>query len=215
MPDSVHNDVSNVRPVLGGLVKTPRHFMLKQFKQKIEKYNRGPIPLVDYLIPYIGDKKEVKIADIGSGPFSRTGQYLDGIKVEVYPSDQSNFDYFWARYNLKPMFPIEVQNMQKLTYPDNYFDIVHCVNALDHTGYAETALKELIRVCKPGGWVYIDCALIQMTARGHNHFWDAEVDGSFTSKDSNFNLKDYGFNIKFIKEPGPKEYSRIVATLQK
>jgi ubiquinone/menaquinone biosynthesis C-methylase UbiE len=129
--------------------------------------------------------------------------------------DQSNFDYFHARYNETPLFPIEVQNMEKLTYPDNFFDIVHCVNALDHTGHAEDAVKELIRVCKPGGWVYIDCALTQRTARGHNHFWDAEVDGSFTSKTEKFNLKDYGFDIKFVELPGPREYSHIVATYRK
>jgi SAM-dependent methyltransferase len=189
--------------------------MLKQFVKKIKQYNSGPIPLVDYLLPFIGDKKEVKIADIGSGPFSRTGQLLDGVKVEIYPSDQSNFDYFWEKYNTKPIFPIEVQNMEKLTYPDNHFDIVHCVNALDHTGYARDAVKEMIRVCKPEGWVYIDCALIQRTIRGHNHFWDAEEDGSFTSKNDMFNLKDFGFKIEFVPLPGPREYSHIIATLQK
>lgn len=189
--------------------------MLKQFKKKIRQYNSGPIPLVDYLIPFIGDKKEVKIADIGSGPFSRTGQLLEGVKVEVYPMDQSNFDYFWERYNTKTMFPIEVQNMEKLTYEDDFFDIVHCVNALDHTPNALPALKEMIRVCKPGGWIYIECALVQRSTRGHRHFWDAEVDGSFTSKTDTFNLKDYGFNIAFKPQPGPRWHSLIIATLQK
>ncbi len=189
--------------------------MLRQFIQKIKDYNSGPIPLVDYLIPFIGDKKDVKIADIGSGPFSRTGQLLDGVKVEVYPMDQSNFDYFWEKYKTKNIFPIEVQNMEKLTYPDNYFDIVHCVNALDHTHDALAALKEMIRVCKPGGWVYINCALIQRTARGHNHFWDAEEDGSFTSKDSTFNLKDYGFKIEYQDNQGDRAYNYITATYQK
>src|SRR3990167_2995292 len=163
---------------------------LKQFIAKIKQYNSGPIPLVDYLIPFVCDKKEVKIADVGSGPFSRTGQSLEGVDVKIYPMDQSDFDYFWERYDTKPIFPIEIQNMEKMTYPDNFFDITHCVNALDHTGDARSAVKELIRVTKSRGWVYIDCALTQRTARGHNHFWEAEVDGSFTSKNDQFNLKD-------------------------
>lgn len=188
---------------------------LKQFRQKIKQYNSGPIPLVDYLLPFIGDKKDVKIADVGCGPFRRTGQLVDGVNIEVYQIDQYDHAEFWAKYDTKPLFPIEVQNMENLTYPDNFFDIVHCVNALDHTPNAETALKQLIRVCKPGGWVYIDCALIQWTTRGHRHFWDAEEDGSMTSKDSHFNFKDYGFNIRFIKNEGPREYSQIIATLQK
>lgn len=189
--------------------------MLKQFKLKIKQYNTKALPLLDYFILMVGDKKEVKIADVGSGPFSRTGQYLEGVDVKVYPMDQSNFDYFWKRYNVTPLFPIEVQNMEKLTYPDEFFDIVHCVNALDHTGNAKAAVSEMIRVCKPGGWIYIDCALIQRTSRGHNHFWDAEEDGIFTSKNDKFDLKDYGFNITFVPLPGPREYSKIIATLQK
>lgn len=189
--------------------------MLKQFKRKIQQYNSKPLPIVDYLLPFIADKKEVKIADIGSGPFSLTGQYLDGIEVKVYPMDQSNFDYFYEKYQAKTMFPIEVQNMEKLTYPDNFFDITHCVNALDHTPNALLALKEMIRVTKLGGWVYIDCALIQRTTRGHRHFWDAEEDGTFVSKTDKFDLKDFGFKIEFKPEPGPRAYSHIIATYQK
>jgi ubiquinone/menaquinone biosynthesis C-methylase UbiE len=189
--------------------------MLKQFIQKIKQYNSGPIPLVDYLIPFVGDKKEVRIADVGSGPFSRTGQLLDGVVVHVHPMDQSDFMYFWDRYGVKPLFPIEVQDMEQLTYPDNHFDIVHCVNALDHTGDAKAAVKELIRICKPGGWVYVNCALIQRTTRGHNHFWDAEEDGSFISKYDKFNLRDFGFKVELTDNKGQRAYNYITATLQK
>ncbi len=189
--------------------------MLKQFIQKIKQYNNGPIPLVDYLLPFIGDKKEIKIADVGSGPFRRTGQLLDGVKVEVYQIDQMDFLDFYAKYGTKPLFPVEVQDMEKMTYPDNFFDIVHCVNALDHTRNALIALKELIRVAKPGGWVYIDCALIQHTNRGHRHFWDALEDGTFTNGDESFNLKDFGFRIEFIDNGGERQFNHIIATLQK
>lgn len=188
--------------------------MLKQFIKKIKQYNSGPIPLVDYLIPLVGDKKEVKIADIGSGPFSRTGQLLEGVDVKIYPMDQSNFDYFWERYNTTPIFPIEVQNMEALTYPDKYFDIVHCVNALDHTPDALPAVQEMIRVCKPGGWVYIDCALIQKTNRGHRHFWDMLEDGTMTNGETSFNLKDFGFEIEFIDNGGERQFNQVIAIKQ-
>lgn len=188
--------------------------MLRQFKEKIKKYSQL-LPLADYLIPLVGDKKEVKIADIGSGPFPITGQLLEGVKVELYHSDQQDFAYFWDAYKSTPTFPIEVQDMEKLTYEDNYFDIVHCVNALDHTKNALGALKEMIRVTKPGGWVYIDCALIQHTNRGHRHFWDALEDGTFENEYAKFDLKDYGFKIEFIDNGGERQFNHIIATLQK
>ena len=68
--------------------------------------------LIECLVPFVGDKKEVKIADIGSGPLPRIGRYLEGVKVEVYSSDKQNFT------------GIKYQDMEKLTYSDNSFDIV-------------------------------------------------------------------------------------------
>lgn len=187
--------------------------MLRQFIKKIAQYNK-PLPLVDYLVKLVGDKKEVKIADIGSGPFPITGQLLEGVKVEMYPMDQSNFDYFWERYKTTPVFPIEVQNMEALTYPDGYFDIVHCVNALDHTPDALKALKEFIRVTKEGGHIYIDCALIQKTNRGHRHFWDMLEDGTMTNGEVTFNLKDFGFEIEFIDNGGERQFNHVIAIKQ-
>lgn len=184
--------------------------MLRQFIKKIKQYNQ-PLPLVDYLVKLVGDRKEVKIADIGSGPFPITGQLLEGVNVEMYPMDQSNFDYFWERYSATPIFPIEVQDMENLTYPDGYFDIVHCVNALDHTKDALKALKEFIRVVKPDGHIYIDCALIQKTNRGHRHFWDMLEDGTLTDGTTSFNLKDFGFKIEFIDNGGERQFNHVIA----
>ena len=188
--------------------------MLRQLRAKIEKYNK-PIPLVDYLIPLIGDRKEVKILDVGSGPFPITGQLLEGVKVELTHCDQQDFTYFWDKYQATPTFPIEVQDMEKLTYPDAFFDITHCINALDHTKGAEKAVQEMIRVTKPGGWVYIDCALIQHTNRGHRHFWDALETGVFENEYGSFDLKDYGFDIQFIDNGGERQFNHIIAKLQK
>lgn len=188
--------------------------MLKQFVKRIAHYNKL-LPLAEYLIPLVGDKKEVKILDVGSGPYPITGQLLEGVNVEVRWCDQQDFQYFWDRYKTTPVFKIEVENMEKLSYPDESFDIVHSINALDHTKGALTALKEMIRVCKPGGWVYIDCALIQHTTRGHRHYWDALENGIFENEFAKFDLRDYGFKIQFIDNGGQRAYNHIIAKLQK
>lgn len=187
--------------------------MLQQFIKRIKQYNQ-PLPLLDYFIPLIGNKKEVKIADIGSGPYPITGQLLDGVRVEVYPSDKQDFTYFWNNYKTVPMFPIEIQNMEKLTYEDNFFDIVHCVNALDHTADARAAIKEMIRVVKPGGWIYISCYLDQLVT-GHKHYWDTKEDGVLVNPKGELDLKSFGFNIKFIDNHGERRYNKIIATYEK
>lgn len=187
--------------------------MRKHYRSKIEFFNK-PLPLADYLIPLVGDKKEVKIIDLGSGPYPITGQLLDGVKVETVHLDQQDFADWWKEYETTPLYPILVQDMENLPYEDHSFDIAHSMNALDHTRDAEKALKEMIRVTKPGGWVYIDCALIQHTNRGHRHFWDALEDGTFTDGTKSFDLKDYGFSIEFIDNGGERQFNHIIAKKQ-
>lgn len=181
-------------------------------------YSNQPLPLVDHLVQLVGDKKEVKILDVGSGPFPITGQELDGVDVEVRWCDQRDFTDFWKELGqeideqVEPLFLIERENMEDLSYSIDYFDIVHCVNALDHTKDARAALEEMLRVVKPGGWVYIDCALDQLTAQGKKHYWDAKEDGTLTNSGQHIDLKGYGFKIKFVDNHlGERQYNHMIA----
>jgi SAM-dependent methyltransferase len=187
--------------------------MLKNYKQKMAHFNQM-LPLAPHLIPLVGDKKAVKIADVGSGPYPINGQTLEGVEVETYCMDQQDFGYFYEKYGVTPTHKIEVQNMENLTYEDAFFDIVQSINALDHTRDALKALNEMIRVTKPGGYVYIDCHLIQKTNRGHNHQWDALEDGKFTNGTDTFDLKDLGFEVKFIDNGGERQFNQIICTKQ-
>ena len=182
-------------------------------RDSIANLNR-PNPLAPHIVKLIGDKKKVKIADIGAGPLPTIGQLLKGVEVTIHRSDNQDFKGFWEKHQVTPAFGIEYQNMEQLSYTDNSFDIVHSANALDHTRDALAALKELIRVCKPGGYVYIVCNLDQLDT-GHKHYWNAKHDGIFTNYVDSFDLKDFGFKIDFIDNGGESRYNRIIALLKK
>lgn len=189
----------------------------KTIRENIAKYNKEN-PLVDYLLPYIKDslgKKSIAIADIGSGPFCKIGHYLKDVPISLYACDSQDFTEFYKKYGVKPFKTIDYQNMEALTYPDNTFTLVHCANALDHTKDAKKAVEEMIRICKPGGWVYIDCNLFQLDTGGH-HYWNANMYGTFSNEKDVFNLdREFGFKIEFIDNGGEQRYNRIIATLQK
>ena len=176
--------------------------MTYQPKQGGSKRTMSGSNLIPELIPLVGDKKSVKIADIGSGPVSKIGDHLDGVEVAVFPSDRREFD------------GIDQENMENLTYEGNTFDIVHCENALDHTPNALSAVKEMMRVCKPEGFVFIKCWLDQKDT-GYKHYWNAKEDGIFTNGTDSFNLKDFGFKIDYTDTGGERRYSYIVAILEK
>ncbi len=148
---------------------------IRKFKRKLEQYNKLT-QLPDYFSEMIGDKKFVRIAELGAGPVNTIGTYWDTCKVEIVASDIMWPEYkkLWDEHKVHQWTPIEYQDMEKLTYPDESFDIVHVVNALDHTLYADKAIREMKRICKPGGWIYMRHAQFQRKRFGGNHYWDFE-----------------------------------------
>ena len=122
----------------------------------------------------------MKILDVGSGPSPRLVSAYS--EIEIVSCDINSND------------TVVFQDMEQLSYDDKSFDLVVCVNALDHTIDALSALKELIRV---GHCVYINCAIDQRTRHRKKHYWDAKADGRFVNPTGEFDLKDYGFGIEF------------------
>lgn len=106
----------------------------------------------------------------------------------------------------------DIVDMENLPYKDNCFDIVACINALDHTPDASKALEELIRV---GRYIYIDCALIQKTTSGRNHYWDMEENGTLKNEVTSIPLKSLGFDIELIDNGMERRYNHIIARLNK
>jgi SAM-dependent methyltransferase len=116
-----------------------------------------PFALRSYLSVLIAGKAEAAIADIGAGAFSLIGHICEGCKVTLYPSDiyADQFRFVLDELGIVPIAPVEKQDMERLTYEDGFFDVVHCSNALDHCINPRLAIEEMIRVCKPGGYVYL------------------------------------------------------------
>ncbi len=150
---------------------------IRKFKRKLEQYNK-PGPLPDYFGPLIGDKKAVRIAEVGAGPINTIGNEWPGVEVEIVASDvlQPEYEKLWKEHRATPVVPVEFQDFEHLSYPDESFDIVHCVNALDHTYDAEAALEELWRICKLGGWIYLRHSPFQMKRFGGKHEWNIYLD---------------------------------------
>ncbi|OHA15778.1 MAG: hypothetical protein A3A10_00045 [Candidatus Tagabacteria bacterium RIFCSPLOWO2_01_FULL_42_9] len=176
--------------------KTTLRFYRMKFKVKLDRFNHQA-ELPDYFGPMIGDKKEVTIAELATGPICTIGNLWKNIKVRLYASDilQNEFASLWKEHNAIPVIPVEYQNIEHLAYPDNFFDIVHCVNALDHTLNPKQALKEILRVCKPGGWIYLRHSPDQMKKYRGMHAWDINmVDGEtvFSNEKEKFLLSEFG-----------------------
>lgn len=169
----------------------PDHYRRK-IRQLAYEYNRE-FPLPYYFARMIRSKKEVKIADIGSGPVCTLGNIWGNTKIKIYASDvrQPSYEILVKKENIKLLTPIEYQDMENLTYEDDFFDIVHCVNALDHTENAQKAIDEMKRVCKKGGYLYLRHGHNQRKAHsGNGHYWDASISG-FSNEKVNIPLENF------------------------
>lgn len=176
--------------------RTTLRFYRMRFAKKLAQFNHEA-ELPDYFGPMIGDKKEVVIAELAAGPICTIGNLWKDVKVKLYASDilKNEYDALWKENNATPVISVEYQDMENLTYPDNFFDIIHCVNALDHTLHPQEALKEILRVCKPDGWIYLRHLPDQKTACRGMHAWDVNmVDGEavFSNLKEKFLLSEFG-----------------------
>ncbi len=195
-------------------------FYTKKLSWKVQQFNhKFPLPI--YFDQMIGDKKEVSIADLGAGMFATTGTLWYDATIHLYPSDILADDYkkILDKYKIIPLVPVEKQDMENLTYKNEFFDIVHCANALDHCNNPYKALEEMVRVCKKGGWVYLRHMPDNGKVRRYSglHQWDIKLVGDecFFSRDKVFKLSDFGeFHSEMKKEVG-NEPKMIVSILHK
>jgi len=215
-----------------GKRQTLKFYYLKS-KWKFRQFNKK-FRLATYFDSMIGDKKEVKIADLGAGVVSTTGNQHPSAKIILYPSDilADKFNEFLRRKDkrwgkdlengYKPLYPIEQQDMENLTYENNFFDIVHAVNALDHCNNAYNAIKEMYRVCKPGGWIYL--RHFPDNARGQHyqgfHQWNitpTRDDCLFWSRERQFFLSECvpGFKTEVRRELDYEPDNMVISKAQK
>ncbi|MCX7928832.1 MAG: class I SAM-dependent methyltransferase [Patescibacteria group bacterium] len=156
----------------------PEHYK-RRIKQLLYEYNR-PFPGPYYFARLLRGKNKVKIADLGSGPVCTLGNIWGNVEISIIASDLRAEAYLKLiqPFGVKLITPLEYQDMENLTYEDESFDVVHCVNALDHTPNAKAALCEMQRICKVGGYIYLRHAHNQKTAhKGRGHFWDIKAEG--------------------------------------
>jgi len=97
-----------------------------------------------------------KIIDVGCGG----GRYSNALRLlkakSVVGIDYSSDAINLAKKNYKfKNLTFKKQNVLNINYKKNHFDIVHCNGVLHHTTNLEKGIREIIRICKPNGFIYL------------------------------------------------------------
>jgi ubiquinone/menaquinone biosynthesis C-methylase UbiE len=100
--------------------------------------------------------KNKKIIDVGCGG----GRYTNALRLlkakQVVGVDFGDDGLLTAKknYNFKNI-SFQKQNVLNLKFKKNTFDIVFCNGVLHHTSDFKKGIKELHRICNPGGYIFL------------------------------------------------------------
>lgn len=104
--------------------------------------------------------KAARILDVGSGgmyfpPYLATeGGYPDLTLTDSDTSIEGKIESQRQSYGVAlPFFGVAAEDMSRL--PHESFDVVMCISAIEHMGGHDEALKEICRLARPGGLIFI------------------------------------------------------------
>jgi SAM-dependent methyltransferase len=106
-----------------------------------------------YLLPHLASGQ--RLLDVGSGP----GTITADLAVLVAPGDvvalEVNEEAAELTRSGAPGVDVRVGDVHALPFADGEFDVVHAHQVLQHLTDPVAALREMARVCRPGGVVAV------------------------------------------------------------
>lgn len=136
---------------------------------------------------------ESKILDCGSGMYSVLGRNYEGIQLDICCVDAlaDEFEKLRNKYKLPEidlLIGCTIENL-KSGINNRYFDFVHAQNCLDHSYNPVLCFKNMLHVCKPGGYVYTHHEINEGKNENYNglHQWNFYEDDGFYVSDKNGN----------------------------
>jgi len=156
-PDSVKFTLPN-GVSMAEIPKTESQYIKQQAPRSKAKEYTGPHHRIWASIKWLNDIhpgggiKDRRVLDVGTR--DGYGTYQISIRkpklvmgIELIP-DSANFGASLGR-------PVVQGDMRYINSSDNSWDIVTCLHAIEHCPDPKKAIKEMMRVLKPGGWLFI------------------------------------------------------------
>ena len=63
---------------------------------------------------------------------------------------------------------VRVARVEEIPYPDDSFDLVTCLDVIEHTPDDGVSLRDLLRVTRPGGWLVVTVPAYQLLWSSHD-----------------------------------------------
>ena len=125
--------------------------------------------------------KNLKILDIGSGPLSYVGYKSDKYSIDLTVVDPlaNEYNYLLDKNNIKYVPRPQKGYFETAIHDfgENKFDIVWCINSLDHSIDPLVGLYNLLTVCKIGGGLVFSFHRNEGEMGGYKglHQWNLDI----------------------------------------
>ncbi|XP_030487041.2 probable methyltransferase PMT23 [Cannabis sativa] len=145
-----------------------------QFKDGVDNY----VKFIEETSPLIKWGKNIRvILDVGCGVASFGGYLLEKnvLTMSFAPKDEHEAQIQFALERGIPAI-ISVIGTQKLTFPDNAYDLIHCARCRVHWDMdGGKPLLELNRILRPGGFFVWSATPVYLNDETHHNQWEAMV----------------------------------------
>lgn len=192
-----------------------------------DRNNRFYNQAIERILKIIKINKNASILDAGCGNaahsirFAERGYNVLGIDFseEALKLSQSNV----KRENLHTKIELKKESILSLSFQDNLFDVVFCWGVLMHINENETALSELSRVLKNGGYLIlsegnmksVQSRIAKIWKKNHSdermilnedglYFWSNTDAGEILVRKTNINWLN-----KFLRQKGLSLYKKL------
>ena len=105
------------------------------------------------------DKRQ-KVLVVGAGTGVEMIQFSKiGCLTYAIEPDKKALEILKIRSKLQQLDQNKIKQAvaEKIPYPDNFFDFVYCWQVLEHVQDITKSIKEMVRVTKKNGWIFIGC----------------------------------------------------------
>lgn len=106
----------------------------------------------------------VRVLDAGCG----TGRTMDDLRgygeVHGFDLNPMGVEHAHARGHAD----VRVARVEDIPFPDAHFDLVTCLDVIEHTADDVASLRELRRVTRPGGWLVATVPAYQLLWSSHD-----------------------------------------------
>ncbi|WKB56202.1 class I SAM-dependent methyltransferase [Eleftheria terrae] len=169
---------------------------------------------------------DIFLLDVGSGPLTNLGKNVPGKRLHITACDPlaDVYNTLIDRFDIHPPVRTTFSDGENLShfFPPRRFDAVHCANALDHSYDPLSAIVEMLKIVKPGGFIQLGHFENEAVSENYHglHQWNfTERNGDFViwNQKSDISLTQFFGEAAFVDtERTPSEPKNwIVVTIRR